>query len=101
MCGEKDSVPSSHTPKYLYEVTTSNSKPSEVVITPVGRGAFFLPNHITFVLEVFRTRLRAEKACWTLRKLCCRAFNTKSGEGPVVHKTVSSANKWMRELPTA
>jgi hypothetical protein len=41
-------------------VTNSSSKPSEAVITPVGRGEFFLQNHITFVLEVFRTRLRAE-----------------------------------------
>jgi hypothetical protein len=64
MCWEKDSVLSSHTAKYLYEVTTSSSKPSEVVITPVGREAFFLPNHMIFVLEVFRTTLRAEKACW-------------------------------------
>ena len=67
MCSEKDSVPSSHTPNYLYEVTTSSSKPSEVVITPVGRGAVFLPNHMTFVLEVFRTRLRVEKA-WDTKK---------------------------------
>jgi hypothetical protein len=67
----------------------------------VGRGAFFLPNHITFVLEVFRTRLRAEEACWTLRKLCCRAFSTTFGEEPAEYKTVSSAYKWMRELPTA
>ena len=74
---------------------------SEVVITPVGRGAFFLPNHMTFDLEVFRIRLRTEKACWTLRKLCCRAFNTKSREGPVENKPVSYAYKWMRELPTA
>jgi hypothetical protein len=28
-------------------VTTSNSKPSEIVITPVGRRAFFLPSHMT------------------------------------------------------
>jgi hypothetical protein len=69
-------------------VTTSSSKPSEVVITLVGRGAFFLPNYMTFVLEVFRTRLRVENACWKLRKLCCRAFNTKSGEGPAEYKTV-------------
>jgi hypothetical protein len=82
-------------------VTTSSTKPSEVVIIPVGRGAFFLPNHMTFVLEVFRTRLRVEKACLRLRKLCCIAFNTKSGEGPAEYKTVSSAYKWMRELPTA
>ena len=68
MCWEKDSTPSSHTPKYLYEVTTSSSKPSAVVITPVGRGAVFLPNQMTFVLEVFRTRFRVEKACWTLRE---------------------------------
>ena len=27
--------------------TMSRSKLSELVITPVGRGAFFLPNHIT------------------------------------------------------
>jgi hypothetical protein len=46
----------------LYEVTTSSSKPSEVIITPVERGAFFLTNHMTFVLEGFGTRLRAEKA---------------------------------------
>jgi hypothetical protein len=85
---------------YLYEVTTSSSKPS-VVITPVARGAFLLPNHMAFVLEVFRTRLREEKACWTLRKLCCRAFNTTFGEGPAEYKTVSSAYKWIRELPTA
>jgi hypothetical protein len=56
---------------------------------------------MTFVLEVFRTRLRAENAYWTLRKLCCRAFNTKCGEGPAEHKTVSSAYKWMTEIPTA
>jgi hypothetical protein len=68
-------------------VTTSNSKPSEVVISPVGRGAFFLPNHMIFVLEVFRTRLRADKACWILRNLCCRVFNTKSGEGKAEYKT--------------
>ena len=97
MCWEKDSAPSRHTSKYLYEVTTSSSKPSEVVITPVGRGAFFLPNHMTFVLELFRARLRGEKACCTLRKFCCRAFNTKS-EWPAEYKTVSSAYKWMREL---
>jgi hypothetical protein len=82
----------------MYEVTTSISKTSEVVITPVVRGAFFLPNHMAFVLEVFRTRLRVEKACWTL---CCRAFNTKSVEGPAEYRTVSSAYKWMREIPTA
>jgi hypothetical protein len=82
-------------------VTTSSSKPSEVVFTPVGRGAFFLGNYIIFVLEVFRTRLRVEKACWALRKLCCGAFNTTSGEGPAEYKTLSSAYKWMRELPTA
>jgi hypothetical protein len=92
---------SSHIPKYLYEVTTSSSKPSEVVITLVGRGGFFLPNHMIFVLEVFRTRLRAEKACWTQRKICCRALNTKSGEGPAEYKTVSTAYKWIRELPIA
>jgi hypothetical protein len=69
-------------------VTTSSSKPSEVVITTVGRGAFFLPNHITFVLEVFRTRLRAKKTFWTLRKLCRRAFNTKPREGPSECKTI-------------
>jgi hypothetical protein len=66
----------------------------------VGRGAFFLPNHITFVLKVFRKRLRAEKPCWILRKLCCRAFNTKSREGLTEYKTVS-AYKWLRELYTA
>jgi hypothetical protein len=82
-------------------VTTSSSKHSKVVITPVWRGAFFLPNHMTFVLDVFITRLRVEKACWTLRKLCCRAFNTAFGEVPAEYKTVSSAYKWMRELPTA
>jgi hypothetical protein len=98
MCREKDSVPSSHTPKYLHEVTISSS---EVVITAVGRGAFFLPNHVTFVLEVFRARLRVEEASWTLRKLCCRAFNTTYGEGPAEYKTVSSAYKQLRELPTA
>jgi hypothetical protein len=54
----------------------------------VGRGAFFLPNHVIFVLKVFRTRLRVEKACWTLRKLYCRAFNTKSEEGPAEYKTI-------------
>jgi hypothetical protein len=75
----------------LYEVTTSSSKPLEVGITPVGRGELFLPNHMTFVLEVLRTRLiRAEKA-----------FNTKSREGPVEYKTVSAAYKWIRGLPTA
>jgi hypothetical protein len=51
---------------------------------------------VTFVLEMFRTRLRVEKACWTLRKLYCKAFNTKSGEGPAEYKTISSAYKWMR-----
>ena len=60
-----------------------------------------LPNHMTFVLKVFRTRLTVEKACWTIRKLCCRAFNTKSGEGQAEYKTVSSAYKWMTALPTA
>jgi hypothetical protein len=62
----------------------------------VGREAFFLPNNMSFVLEVFRTRSRVEKACWTLRKLCCRTFNTTSGDGPAEYKTVSSAYKWMR-----
>ena len=46
-------------------------------------------------------RLRVEKACWTLRKLCCRAFNTTFGEWPAEYKTVSSAYKWIVELPTA
>jgi hypothetical protein len=41
-----------------------------------------------------------EKACWTIRMLCCKAFNTKSMEGPTEYKTLSSAYKWMRELPT-
>jgi hypothetical protein len=90
-----------HTHRILVSVTTTSSSKPEVVITPVGRGALFLPNHMTFVLEVFRTRLRVEKACWTLRKLCCRAFNTKSGEGPAEYKTVSSTYKLMRELPTS
>jgi hypothetical protein len=67
----------------------------------MGRGAFFLPNYMTFVWEVFRTRLSAEKSCWTLRNLCCRVFNTKSGEGPADYNIVSSAYKWLRELPTA
>jgi hypothetical protein len=101
MCCGKDSVPSSHTPKYVYVVTTSSSKTSEVVITPVGRGAFFLSNHITFVLEVFRTRLRAEKAYWTPRKFSFGAFNTKSEEGPAEYKIVSYKYTWMREFPTA
>ena len=68
MCWEKDSVPASHTPKYLYEVTTSNSKPSEVVISPVGRGALFLPNHMTFVLEVFRIRFKGRESLLDTKK---------------------------------
>jgi hypothetical protein len=80
---------SNHTPKDLYEVTTSCSKPSRGSNNTLGGGAFFLPNHITFVLEVFRTRLRVEKACWTLRKLYCRAFNTTFGEGQD-YKTIIS-----------
>ena len=95
MCWEKDSAPSRHTPKYLYEVTTSRSKPSEVVITPVGRGTFFLPNHMTFVLEMFRIMLRAEKACWTLRKLCCRVFNTEFGRGELSRRLyILHINGW-------
>jgi hypothetical protein len=43
---------------------------------------------------------RAEKAFWTLRKLCFRAFNTKSGEGPAEYKTLSSVYPWIRELST-
>ena len=42
-----------------------------------------------------------EKACWTLRKICCRVFNKKSREGPAEYNTVSSAYKWMRRAPTA
>jgi hypothetical protein len=48
MCWEKDSVPSSHTPKYLYEGTSSNSKPSEVVITPVGSVLLAKPHNLCF-----------------------------------------------------
>jgi hypothetical protein len=87
--------------QHLYEVTTSNSKPSEVVITPVGRGAFFLPNNITFVLEVFRTRLRVEKASWTLRKFFVVDHLTQNPGRGQLSITLSSAYKWMRELPTA
>ena len=39
---------SNHTPKYLYEVTTSSSKPSEVVITPEKRGILTKPHYLCF-----------------------------------------------------
>ena len=68
MCWEKDSVPSSHTPKYLYEVTTSSSKPSEVVITTVGRGAFFLPNHMTFVFEGVQNKVKGRESLLDTKK---------------------------------
>lgn len=65
MCWENDTVQSSHAPKYLYEVTTSSSKPSEVVITLVARRAFFLLNHMAFVQNKVKGReslLDTEKA---------------------------------------
>ena len=46
-------------------------------------------------------KVKSRESLLDTKKACCRVIITKSGEGPAEYKTVSSAYKWMRELPTA
>jgi hypothetical protein len=52
----------------LYEVATSSSKPSEVVLTPVGRRAFFLLNHYDLYFGGVQNKVKGRKSLFDTKK---------------------------------
>jgi hypothetical protein len=74
-------------------VTTSSSKPSKGNNHTCGERGILLTKPHDLCFGGVQNKVKSREANWMLRKLYCRVFNTKYGEGPVEYKTLSSAYK--------